>query len=90
MLIFYQPDKKTQYEFLLIFAVRAVLDRSYNLNTRSYLIYQRYSNTGIHRNTLSYRIEKTAELLHLDDFNEELLSVLKTSFSLYDVLDLCK
>ncbi len=45
---------------------------------------------GIHRNTLSYRIEKTAELLHLDDFNEELLSVLKTSFSLYDVLDLCK
>ncbi len=47
-------------------------------------------NLGIHRNTLSYRIEKTAELLHIDYFSEELLSVLKTSFSLFDVLDLCQ
>lgn len=44
---------------------------------------------GIHRNTLSYRIEKTAELLHIEYFSEELLSALKTSFSLYDVLSLC-
>ena len=43
---------------------------------------------GIHRNTLSYRMEKIQELLGVETFTQKLLSDLYMSFIIFDIMDL--
>lgn len=41
----------------------------------------------IHRNTMSYRMEKIADLLCVDSFSQNLISELQTAFKIFDIID---
>lgn len=75
----YDKTHQTQY----VDTLRKYISNTKNLNSAARELH-------IHRNTMSYRIEKIQEILQIDSIDQKLMSDLHMSFIIYDICGLAK